>query len=111
STELWADVYKGIGEWMGRFGMERGETEDWQWGREVYWMAFVAAFPHFPAGSWTNWDPAIELEGPFIVEWVGRGGTASLDRQRGSNSLEQQARDEIWQHFRQAVWTRYSVCL
>ncbi|KAK1227767.1 protein kinase, partial [Marasmius sp. AFHP31] len=94
STESWTNVYKDIGQWMGGIRLERGETEDWQWGWEAYWMAFVAAFPHFPSGAWSNWDPAIALDGPFITEWVGRGGSGGR-----ATSFEQEARDEVWQRF------------
>jgi hypothetical protein len=37
------------------------------WGVEVFWIAFVTAFPQFPFGAWPTWDPAILLNGPFIT--------------------------------------------
>jgi len=38
--------------------------------RQLFWMAFVAAFPSFPHGDWPNWNSQIPMEGNFISRWV-----------------------------------------
>ena len=38
--------------------------------RDLFWMAFVAAFPTFPEGDWPLWDARISMEGGFISNWV-----------------------------------------
>jgi hypothetical protein len=42
------------------------------WGREAFWIAFIAAHPLFPLGSWFMWDSKISLEGSFIQSWMDR---------------------------------------
>ncbi|KAK1228780.1 protein kinase, partial [Marasmius sp. AFHP31] len=91
-----------IGVWMEEF-VQRGDVSgDWNWGREAYWMSFAAAFPHFPGGDWPNWNSAIELDGPFIMEWMGR---------QGGMENGEQAREDIWHRFCLHIWSRYSVRL
>ncbi|KAF8124142.1 hypothetical protein EV363DRAFT_1541669 [Boletus edulis] len=44
--------------------------------RELFWMAFIAAFPAFPHGTnWPRWDPQISMEGDFISRWVLKDST------------------------------------
>lgn len=45
-------------------------TPEWTWGRDAFWMAFVAAHPDFPRGSWPLWNSRISLEGAFIESWT-----------------------------------------
>ena len=40
--------------------------------RDLFWMAFVASFPTFPASDWPLWDARIQMEGGFISSWVRR---------------------------------------
>ncbi|KAK1226717.1 protein kinase [Marasmius sp. AFHP31] len=108
TPESWTTMYKSIGQWMAAFSVCRDVSEDWQWGREAYWMAFTAAFPHFPNGDWSDWDPRIKLDGPFMQEWLGRE-TGEEDGEKTTGCLEAEAREDIWRCFHQHVWSRYSV--
>ncbi|KAJ8086263.1 hypothetical protein PM082_005086 [Marasmius tenuissimus] len=101
-SDSWITMYKSIGTWMQQFKMRQDMSDDWDWGREAYWMSFAAAFPHFPGGNWPNWDSTIELDGPFILEWLGRD--------RGMENGEE-AREDIWRRFSLHIWSRYSVRL
>ncbi|KAG1764376.1 hypothetical protein EV702DRAFT_982086 [Suillus placidus] len=46
------------------------ESSLWTWGRDAFWLAFVAAHPSFLMGKWLMWDPRIPLEGWFIEQWL-----------------------------------------
>ncbi|KAG6376776.1 hypothetical protein JVT61DRAFT_1800 [Boletus reticuloceps] len=37
---------------------------------ELFWMAFVAAYPTFSHGAWPFWDSQITMEGDFVSRWV-----------------------------------------
>ena len=45
-------------------------TPEWAWGQEAFWMAFIAAYPQFPAGEWPVWNPRIPMAGSFIQSWL-----------------------------------------
>ncbi|KAG1888081.1 hypothetical protein F4604DRAFT_1570187, partial [Suillus subluteus] len=45
-------------------------TPEWTWGCDAFWMAFLAAYPDFPHGSWPLWNSRISLEGAFIESWT-----------------------------------------
>ncbi|KAK1230366.1 protein kinase [Marasmius sp. AFHP31] len=102
ASDSWSMLYTRIGVWMEQSVTHGDASGDWNWGREAYWMSFAAAFPHFPSGDWPNWNSTIELDGPFIMEWMGRKG----GMENGS-----QAREDIWHRFCLHIWSRYSVCL
>ncbi|KAG6373001.1 hypothetical protein JVT61DRAFT_7049 [Boletus reticuloceps] len=38
--------------------------------RELFWMAFIAAYPDFPRGKWLRWNALIPMEGDFISHWM-----------------------------------------
>ncbi|KAG1800597.1 uncharacterized protein BJ212DRAFT_1287203, partial [Suillus subaureus] len=63
---------------------------EWAWGCDTFWMAFIAANPDFPWGSWPNWNPKISLEGKFIESWMVDNLTIPAD-----SSLSQHILDEI----------------
>ncbi|KAG2143511.1 uncharacterized protein EDB93DRAFT_1061538, partial [Suillus bovinus] len=63
----WATLSKNIESWLVDVG---SETQLWTWGRDTFWLAFIAAYPLFPRGSWPKWDSCIPLEGPFIKRWL-----------------------------------------
>lgn len=58
-------------------------SQEWHWGRELFWLSFVAAFPEFPCGNnWPPWNTRVPLEGAFIESWVVArcgGGTSETD--------------------------------
>ncbi|KAG1853030.1 hypothetical protein F4604DRAFT_1591780 [Suillus subluteus] len=74
----WETVTQRIQEWV----TTEVDTESslWTWGRDTFWLAFVAAYPSFPMGKWPMWDPHIPLEGSFIEEWLQRSNFKQLWR-------------------------------
>ncbi len=106
---------------MANFSENKDHSQDWEWGREAYWMAFTGAYPNFPNGSWPTWDATIELDGRFICKWFygGRnsarhdrssseseGSQSSESDQEDVEAAEYHARENIWQRFRMHVWSR-----
>ncbi|KAL0056974.1 protein kinase, partial [Marasmius tenuissimus] len=94
----WIVLYESIGQWMGNFRAHRNLSEDWEWGREVYWMAFTVAFPNFPSGDWSNWDPMYDLDGPYVQEWLGCEREEESEEGTSGHSGEE-TRGKIWQQF------------
>ena len=76
------------------------------WGRELFWMAFIAAYLAFPQGPWPYWHPRIPVEGTFIQDWLTRAGTEGEDPEFKDVSI---LRKDIWEQFRQAV-SLYHPC-
>ncbi|KAJ8073263.1 hypothetical protein PM082_020135 [Marasmius tenuissimus] len=109
-TKPWVDLRKSIEDWMMSFADQKDSTQDWDWGREAYWMAFSAAYPGFPNGDWPTWNPAIDLGGPYIQEWLNCEGLTSCHEEGDANN-DCEMRENIWQRFRLHVWSRYSISL
>ncbi|KAG1753907.1 uncharacterized protein EDB91DRAFT_1242870 [Suillus paluster] len=63
----WATLSKQIEGWLAELDTE---LPQWMWGRDTFWLTFVAAFPSFPRGTWPKWDSRIPLEGAFIEQWL-----------------------------------------
>lgn len=59
----------------------------WAWGKDLFWFAYIAAYPRFPEGHWPSWDPAIPAEGAFIDRWLDDADTRSTTNQAGFNAL------------------------
>ncbi|KAF8259397.1 hypothetical protein EI94DRAFT_1751680, partial [Lactarius quietus] len=55
SAEAWSSLASKIQQWL-IFCIRDQELPYWKWGVEVFWVAFVAAFPIFPLGDWPLWD-------------------------------------------------------
>ena len=36
----------------------------------MFWLAYVTAYPKFPAGNWPIWDSRILPQGTFIEGWM-----------------------------------------
>ncbi|KAH7931054.1 hypothetical protein BV22DRAFT_985002, partial [Leucogyrophana mollusca] len=64
----WTVLAHNIQDWL--VTMAHLESQQWTWGRDAFWLAFVAANPEFPNGKWAEWDPRIPLEGEFIERWM-----------------------------------------
>ncbi|KAG2097247.1 uncharacterized protein F5147DRAFT_549150, partial [Suillus discolor] len=65
----WAVLADTIQDWLvNNISLTRSDV--WLWGREFFWMAFVAAFPGFLHREWPLWDPKIGMEGEFITYWM-----------------------------------------
>ncbi|KAG0694573.1 hypothetical protein DFH29DRAFT_815197 [Suillus ampliporus] len=69
----------------------------WTWGRDAFWLTFVAAYPLFPRGKWRMWDPRVPVEGTFVEEWLGRSG--DIDVKTGSNESVLALLSDIWTEF------------
>lgn len=41
------------------------------WTLDLFWIAFVAAHPRFPRGSWPRWDERVPMAGSFMTKWMG----------------------------------------
>ncbi|KAI9569760.1 hypothetical protein HD554DRAFT_2168935 [Boletus coccyginus] len=63
--------------------------------RELFWMAFIAAYPEFPQGKWTRWNSMIAMEGEFMSRWMLKGGYSGLS--------DTPPRLVIWEQFRSIV--------
>jgi hypothetical protein len=87
----WATLSKNIESWLVDVG---SETQLWTWGRDAFWLAFIAAYPLFPRGSWPKWDSRIPLEGPFIEQWLEQSGDHTVIAQE-----QDSIRVDIWDEF------------
>ncbi|KAI6148919.1 hypothetical protein BKA82DRAFT_3934573, partial [Pisolithus tinctorius] len=65
----WAALSKDIERWLVN-DIRTTSIPQWAWGRNAFWLAYIAAHPMFPNGSWSVWDPRIPMEGQFIEEWL-----------------------------------------
>lgn len=92
----WQIVSQKIQEWL----TSEVDTKSslWTWGRDAFWLTFVAAYPSFPTGQWPMWDPRIPLEGEFIEQWLKRSG----DDSAGEDSAIDEGLvsvSDIWEDF------------
>ncbi|KAI0694534.1 hypothetical protein BC835DRAFT_1247909, partial [Cytidiella melzeri] len=70
SARAWALLVHRIQSWMCTVTTDRTHPQ-WQWGLELFWISFVAAYPEFPAGcNWPSWSSDIPLDGSFINSWI-----------------------------------------
>lgn len=95
----WASLSKEIEKWLVQ--LDTGLPQ-WTWGRDAFWLAFVAAFPFFPRGTWPLWNPHVPLEGAFIEKWLEASGQSTTV---GQETLVIDLDDadnlgEIWEAFR-----------
>ncbi|THH17048.1 hypothetical protein EW146_g3695 [Bondarzewia mesenterica] len=73
----WEELAGLIQRWLLQDDPSHRKRQYWTWGRELFWIAFVAMYPSFPFGD-TNWNMGlwhsrISLEGAFIQSWVNGG--------------------------------------
>lgn len=52
-------------------------------------MAFIGAYPAFPAGDWPKWPLEIALEGAFITHWIMRQQHEPSDRIGDGNTANE----------------------
>ncbi|KAG7093710.1 hypothetical protein E1B28_007364 [Marasmius oreades] len=120
NKESWVELHKGIAHWMSTLIERKNHSQDWEWGREAYWMAFAAAYTNFPNHSWPSWDTTIELDGPFILGWfygecnstdenMDDSEEDSDDSDMGTWGRDREVRKNIWQRFRMHVWAGRSI--
>lgn len=46
------------------------QSQYWAWGRDMFWLTFVATYPAFPRGKWRMWNSRIMPVGNFIEAWL-----------------------------------------
>lgn len=71
--QSWSKLVEIISNWLVN-DVKTLKSQEWTWGTDIFWMAFVAAYPSFPSGTWPVWDCHIALDGTFIHEWLDHGG-------------------------------------
>lgn len=99
----WALLADTIQDWLAdNISLTRSDV--WLWGREFFWMAFVAAFPGFPRREWPLWDPKIGMEGEFITYWMSDFGS-------GSEQSLKDIRNGVWRKFHDLATMLYPLPL
>lgn len=73
-SSSWALLAKRIQVWLCEIVDNRNHPQ-WEWGLDLFWIAFVAAHPTFPFGpNFPTWNADIPLQGSFIDEWLRERG-------------------------------------
>lgn len=106
--DCWASLAHKVEDWLTTVVVDT-QTQEWAWGCELFWMAFVAAYPKFPQLPWPNWDPRIPIDGAFIqgrLQRVTGCGVEALDPEIVNEDVAVLRRD-IWEQFRQSVCIYY----
>ena len=67
STQDWANLTWQIEGWLLTIPTE---SQQWTWGQDAFWLAFISTYPTFSHSKWPLWDARILLEGPFIEHWL-----------------------------------------
>ncbi|KAG1835010.1 hypothetical protein DFJ58DRAFT_670468 [Suillus subalutaceus] len=99
----WALLANTIQDWLtDNISLTRSDV--WLWGREFFWMAFVAAFPGFPRREWPLWDPKIGMEGEFITYWMSDFGS-------GSEGPLKDIQNGVWRKFHDLATMLYLLPL
>ena len=86
ATQDWWQLAQRIQDWL--LNIPR-DSQQWTWGRDVFWLAFVGAHPNFPLERWSLWDTRIPLEGPYIEDLVQSSVTGGRTNQDKTTLLEQ----------------------
>ncbi|KAF8840258.1 hypothetical protein BDN67DRAFT_981162 [Paxillus ammoniavirescens] len=55
-------------------------SQHWTWGRDAFWLAFIAAYPAFPGGKWCMWNSKIVPVGEFVEQWLSMSHPAQAIR-------------------------------
>ncbi|KIM60205.1 hypothetical protein SCLCIDRAFT_124746 [Scleroderma citrinum Foug A] len=86
TTQDWWQLAQCIQDWLINIPHD---SQQWTWGCDVFWLAFVGAHPMFPLGRWSFWDMRIPLEGPYIEDLVQSSVTGGRTNQDKTTLLEQ----------------------
>ncbi|KAF8256789.1 hypothetical protein EI94DRAFT_1762787 [Lactarius quietus] len=100
STEAWSTLASKIQQWL-IFCIRDQELPHWKWGVEVFWVAFVAAFPSFPLGDWPLWDSRIPMAGQFIESKLVANDFEETTQKTVELTGEDlvKRREELWEEF------------
>ncbi|PSS37805.1 hypothetical protein PHLCEN_2v273 [Hermanssonia centrifuga] len=102
----WAALASEIQGWLLALAVSPKSPER-SWATDCFWMAYLAAFPDFPRGQWTLWDPRINICETFAERWTmtPTGNFAIRDSvehdETCSDSCDAciQSRRELWEEF------------
>jgi hypothetical protein len=61
--------------------------QEWVWGQDLFWIAFIATYLAFPEGNWPMWNSKILMDGMFIQGWFNQSGAV----------LAKGLPDELWE--------------
>jgi len=61
----WENLVCEIEDWLISSAV-RSNPHYWHWGLKLFWIAFVAAHPSFPFGTWPAWNSLVPLAGLFM---------------------------------------------
>jgi hypothetical protein len=108
----WQSLSRQIEEWLTEIVVDT-ESPEWVWGREAFWMSFVAAYPSFPHGNWPRWNAKIPFDGSFIqMQMSAMQGSSTdgndSDSEEGSVGLvlgDHRVLSDIWFQFKHLVST------
>lgn len=81
----WHFVVWRVESWLINFIRDRSSPY-WTWGQDIFWLAFLGAYPDFPNGNWEAWDSLIDFDGPVILKymparWAHGSGNESSDEE------------------------------
>ncbi|EGO30672.1 hypothetical protein SERLADRAFT_404740 [Serpula lacrymans var. lacrymans S7.9] len=100
--QCWIRLMNKIQCWLLMEVIDRQSLE-WTWGREVFWMAYIAAYPKFSCGQWTRWSPKISPEQSFLEGWIAQKGVLA----HAERSTRPVANDIDYISTRGAIWDRF----
>lgn len=70
----WSEAAQAIQDWATTCRhTEHTNPPLWTISVNLFWLAFVAAYPQFPRAPWPRWDPRMPLSGLFIERWLFAG--------------------------------------
>ncbi|KAI6143463.1 hypothetical protein BKA82DRAFT_167783 [Pisolithus tinctorius] len=106
-----AMLSKDIEQWLMN-DVQTTSVPQWAWGNDAFWLAYIAAHPMFPNGSWSVWDPRIPMEGQFIEEWLNDDGmNGSADGMSSNETAEHMLLFNIWESFSRHIALFYPFIL
>jgi hypothetical protein len=108
STVAWETLAFRVQHWLIYYIRDQ-QLPHWKWGNEVFWTAFIAAFPTFPLGDWPPWDVRIPMAGAFINKQVVAADFDEITQRANECTAEDliKRREELWEEFCKLVKVMY----
>ncbi|KIO16554.1 hypothetical protein M407DRAFT_246798 [Tulasnella calospora MUT 4182] len=105
---FWQDLAQDTQDWLVTLKPSE-DVELWTWSLDIFWIAFVAAYPDFPAGDWPDWDNRVPLRGNFIMNWVSGGGRHFRNHDSNPSELDGTSRHLyfLWTFLGSVINSRY----
>ena len=106
-AQSWSKLVKIISNWLVN-DVKSLKRQEWMWGIDVFWMAFIATHLSFPSGTWLVWDCHIALDSTFIHEWLDHGGCKGWSQHynvpfNGNSEGLANFHDQVWVLFQSHV--------